>query len=68
LVRKSTWLKAALYEFSKRSLKEGSTERVFSIQTPFAANIVGPPLGVLSARMVVTILEKTALSSSVEEA
>lgn len=68
LLRKSTRLKAALYEFSIISLKEGSTGTDFSLQTPFAAAIVGPPLGVLSARTVVTILEETVLSSSVEEA
>ena len=40
-VRKSTWLKAALYVFSMRFMKERSTRRDLSIQTPLAAEIVG---------------------------
>ena len=67
-MRKSTWLKAALYEVSKRFLKDCSTVRDLSIHTPFAAEIIGPPVAVLSARTLVTIWEDTALSSSVEEA
>lgn len=67
-VPKSTWLKLALYVFSTRLVKQGSTGRDLSIQTPLATEIVGPPVAVLSARTSVMTLEETALSSVIEEA
>ncbi|CDY34118.1 BnaC01g28580D [Brassica napus] len=65
---KSTRSKTALKKFSKRSFDDGSTGCVFSIQTPLMDEIFGPPFALRSAKTTGTILLKTALSSSVEEA